>query len=267
MHSVDLNGNICVNLNDYNELSDSIRYREKIDYLIQTLNCPREITHFSISMIFRGRQRYYISNVYLWAIPYRTEGLYRGDVDHDPDFYSDKEFFIQRDLAHDEMQIPIIQTLESRYNLNTTFAMIRQCAECDFIIETYHHNKIINPGKLYYQVKSNFERFICQFLNSMQEEIQNALPDLKWLSILSNSDARKKTIMQQFPRKPLILLSNREIQCLRLLAQGISTILIAEQLHISRETVNTHSKSIRNKLDCKNITEAVYKALTWGLIF
>ncbi|TIE22425.1 LuxR family transcriptional regulator, partial [Legionella pneumophila] len=34
MHSVSEDGTICVNLNDYNELSDSIRFRAKIDYLI-----------------------------------------------------------------------------------------------------------------------------------------------------------------------------------------------------------------------------------------
>lgn len=34
MHSIDNNGKICVNLNDFNELSESIRFREKIDYLI-----------------------------------------------------------------------------------------------------------------------------------------------------------------------------------------------------------------------------------------
>ena len=37
MHSIDDDGNICVNLNDYNDLSDSIKFREKIDYLTQKL--------------------------------------------------------------------------------------------------------------------------------------------------------------------------------------------------------------------------------------
>ena len=83
MHSIDEDGAICVNLNDFSELSESIRFRTKIDYLMEQFNCPKDISHFSISMLFRGGHRYYISNLYLWAIPYRTEGLYRGDVDHD----------------------------------------------------------------------------------------------------------------------------------------------------------------------------------------
>ena len=127
MHSVDDNGIVCVNLNDFNTLSDSIRFREKIDFLTAKCCCPKEISNFSISMIFRGGQRYYLSNLYLWAIPYRTEGLYRGDVDHDRSIYNGREFFVQRDILYDTMQVPIIQILESRYQLSTTFAMVRQC--------------------------------------------------------------------------------------------------------------------------------------------
>ena len=138
MHSINEDGTVCVNLNDYNDLSESIRFREKINFLTEKFKCPKDISNFSISMLFHGGQRYYISNLYLWAIPYRTEGLYRGDVDHDRSLYDGKEFFIQSDIKYDEMQIPIIQILESRYQLSTTFAMVRQCTECDLIIEAYH---------------------------------------------------------------------------------------------------------------------------------
>lgn len=103
MHSIDEHGIICVNLNDFNEPSDSIRLREKIDHLTEQFNCPKDISNFSISMLFRGGSRYYISNLYLWAIPYRTEGLYRGDVDHDHALYHGKEFFIQRNIKYDMM--------------------------------------------------------------------------------------------------------------------------------------------------------------------
>ncbi len=46
MHSIDEDGQICINLNDFNHLSESIRFREKIDYLMTKLNCPKEITNF-----------------------------------------------------------------------------------------------------------------------------------------------------------------------------------------------------------------------------
>ena len=52
VHSVDNDGIICVNLNDFNELSDSIRFRTKIDCLTEQFNCPKDISNFSISMLF-----------------------------------------------------------------------------------------------------------------------------------------------------------------------------------------------------------------------
>lgn len=266
MHSIDEDGTICVNLNDFNALSDSIRFRTKIDHLTERYNCPKDISNFSISMLFREGHRYYISNLYLWAIPYRTEGLYRGDVDHDRSLYHGKEFFIQRDIKYDTMQIPIIQILESRYSLSTTFAMIRQCHECDFIIEAYNHEKINDPEKLYHQVRNQFELFICHFLDAMQSEIISALPHLKWLKILTDQEYRKKVISQKSTAYDQSTLTSRELQCLSLISQGKSTKEVAQQLFLSNETVNTHAKSIRQKLDCKNIAEAVAKALRRGML-
>ncbi len=266
MHSVNEDGTICVNLNDYNELSDSIRFRAKIDHLTEKLNCPKEISNFSISMLFHGGQRYYISNLYLWAIPYRTEGLYRGDVDHDRSIYNGKEFFIQRDIKYDAMQIPIIQILEDRYRLSTTFAMIRQCDECDLIVEAYHSEKIADPQKFYYQVRDPFEQFICLFLDAMLPEIKTALPNQKWLALFNDREFRNNVIMRKAVKKTLTQLTPRELQCLTMISKGMTIKKISEYLHLSSETVNTHAKSIRTKMNCVNITEAVSKAFRLGLL-
>lgn len=266
MHSVNDDGTICVNLNDYNELSDSIKFREKIDYLTKQLGCPREVSRFSISMLFHGGQRYYLSNLYLWAIPYRTEGLYRGDVDHDRNLYQGKEFFIQREIKYDTMQIPIIQILESRYKLRTTFAMIRQCDECDFIIEAYNEEKVDDPTKLYFKIRDELEQFICSFFNEMILEIRGALPGQKWLQILNDSELREQVITRRYNTNNFMQLTQRELQCLSLISQGMSVKIVSDHLYLSPETVNTHAKSIRQKLGCSNITQAVAKAFRLGLL-
>lgn len=265
MHSVDVSGNTCVNLEDYNGLSESIRFRQKIDYLVRTLECPNDISNFSVSLLFKNGQRYYVSNLYLWAIPYRTEGFYRGDVDHDRLLYDGKEFFIQRDIKYDEMQVPIIQILESRYSLSTTFAMIRQCPECDFIIEAYNKERVDDPEKLYYQIRNDFERFVFKFLDAMQDEIITALPHHKWLSVLVDKEYRRNIISRRVEKQGAVL-SVREKQCLFFMSQGNSMKEVAEKLYISDETVNTHAKAIRRKLNSKNMTQAVMKAYNYGLL-
>ena len=62
------------------------------------------------------------------------------------------------------------------------------------------------------------------------------------------------------------LLSEREIEILRLVAAGKSNRLIAEQLLISENTVKYHLKNILQKLGVSNRTEAVTWAIQRGIL-
>lgn len=61
-------------------------------------------------------------------------------------------------------------------------------------------------------------------------------------------------------------LTGREEEVLSALAQGLSVGDIAEQLHISPDTVETHLKNARRKLDVSSRLEAVVEALRLGLV-
>jgi DNA-binding NarL/FixJ family response regulator len=61
-------------------------------------------------------------------------------------------------------------------------------------------------------------------------------------------------------------LSERELEVLRMLATGVTTANIAEQLHISRATVNNHIQHILRKLDAHTRLEAIRRAEHAGLI-
>jgi PAS domain S-box-containing protein len=61
-------------------------------------------------------------------------------------------------------------------------------------------------------------------------------------------------------------LSEREMEVLRLLARGATTSSIAEQLFISRTTVNNHIQHILRKLDAHTRLEAIRRAERAGLI-
>ncbi|MDZ4767366.1 MAG: response regulator transcription factor [Chloroflexota bacterium] len=55
-------------------------------------------------------------------------------------------------------------------------------------------------------------------------------------------------------------LSNRELEILRLVAEGCSNQEIAAQLSIGVSTVKKHINHIYDKLDVKNRTQAVARA-------
>ncbi|MBE6034140.1 MAG: response regulator transcription factor [Clostridiales bacterium] len=57
-----------------------------------------------------------------------------------------------------------------------------------------------------------------------------------------------------------------EILILKLSAKGMSRNEIAEYIHISNRTVGTHLTNIFQKLEVKNITEAISVALEYGYI-
>ncbi|MBI4468277.1 MAG: PAS domain-containing protein [Acidobacteria bacterium] len=63
-----------------------------------------------------------------------------------------------------------------------------------------------------------------------------------------------------------VALSERELEILRLLAKGATTKTIAEQLHISRTTVNNHVQHILPKLNAHTRLEAIRRAEHAGLI-
>ena len=82
------------------------------------------------------------------------------------------------------------------------------------------------------------------------------------------SGAVKEKINQQKHRKPELYdnLSKREMEVLKILAQGFSNQEIADQLFISLKTVKTHVSNIFNKLDVNDRTQATIYAIQHKLV-
>jgi len=75
-----------------------------------------------------------------------------------------------------------------------------------------------------------------------------------------------KVLAQGDQSEAQILLSEREVDVLRCLADGLTTQLIAKQLYISENTVKTHVRHILAKLEASNRAEAVSKAIQMRIL-
>ena len=62
------------------------------------------------------------------------------------------------------------------------------------------------------------------------------------------------------------LLTNREMDVLKAISSGMQTKEIAEMLHVSVNTVETHRKSLFLKIEVRNAVELVLKAINNGII-
>jgi predicted ATPase/DNA-binding CsgD family transcriptional regulator len=90
--------------------------------------------------------------------------------------------------------------------------------------------------------------------SSMVQEIHQAL------AALSHIPLQKK------PRQEAGLLTERELEVLKLVAEGLTNARIAERLVLSPLTVNAHLRSIFNKLSVNTRTAAARQAIELGLV-
>ena len=98
-------------------------------------------------------------------------------------------------------------------------------------------------------------------------EIADAMRAAQSGSLVLNPAAAELLKQQlQTSSTPVEHLSARELEVLRALARGLPNKLIAQELVISEHTVKFHIRSILDKLNAANRTEAVRNGLERGLI-
>lgn len=82
------------------------------------------------------------------------------------------------------------------------------------------------------------------------------------------SDAVLHSIMKQKPisYKTTVNLTSRELEILKLISQGLTNLQIANELSISKRTVDTHRQNLLEKLDLHNTASLVRYALEHNLV-
>jgi DNA-binding NarL/FixJ family response regulator len=84
------------------------------------------------------------------------------------------------------------------------------------------------------------------------------------------SERLTSTMLQQFvhgnaaPKSsPILSLTDRELEIFRLIGEGHSTRKIADELHLSVKTIESHQAHIKEKLALRNARELVQHAVEW----
>lgn len=99
--------------------------------------------------------------------------------------------------------------------------------------------------------------------NASKEEIMEALAAVlkgkQYLSFEAAASMKEK-------EKGIPTITRREKEILMLIAEGLTNAEIAEKLFISIPTVNTHRKSLLEKLEVKNTALLIGKAIKYGFV-
>src|SRR6266571_1338831 len=98
---------------------------------------------------------------------------------------------------------------------------------------------------------------------------QGRMPDYigKLLAVFkADAQQREEALYPPPAHPPIEPLSPREVEVLRLMAQGLSNQEMCERLFLALDTVKGHNRKIFDKLQVQRRTEAVARARELGLL-
>jgi DNA-binding NarL/FixJ family response regulator len=164
-------------------------------------------------------------------------------------------------LTHNKPDVVLMDiTLPGINGLETIKSAHKLYPKIKFIVITMH-----SEGQYVVSaVKSGAHGYLLK--NADEEELKNAIHAVYENRKYFNKEISALMIDTMAITSSVKQLSPREIEVIRLVAEGKTTKEIAEELIVSTRTVETHRINMMKKLDVQNTAELIRKASELGLL-
>lgn len=166
---------------------------------------------------------------------------------------------LQPDVVLMDMQMPVMTGVEATQRIKAQWPVIQV-----LVLTTYDDDELIwgglQAGAKGYLLKDAPPEELLQGIKAVAAG-QSLLPPqiaAKLMQVISQGGPAKG--------EPADQLTERELEIVQLMARGAANKEIAAALFISENTVKTHISNLFQKLDVRDRTEAVTRALSRGLI-
>ena len=167
---------------------------------------------------------------------------------------------LRPDLVLMDVSMPVLDGIEATKRLRATVPDTR------VVILTMHGeeeviDRALRAGAVAYLLKDCTTDEVANTLRAVAAGETDLSADLarSMLAELPSADQGSAAATSS-------LLSQREAEVLQLFADGCSTVEVGQKLFISAKTVKNHLASIYEKLDARDRTQAVLKAVRMGII-
>jgi DNA-binding NarL/FixJ family response regulator len=128
--------------------------------------------------------------------------------------------------------------------------------------ETTYANRALRAGALGYIMKREQpEKLISAVRTVLRGEVY--LSETMASRMLGKYVRGRRTVEPEQAESEVSGLSDRELEVFELLGRGLSTRQIAERLHLSIKTIESHRENIKTKLNFRNAAELVWHATQW----
>jgi DNA-binding NarL/FixJ family response regulator len=125
--------------------------------------------------------------------------------------------------------------------------------------ETLFAERVLRAGAMGYISKQEPPEMLLK-------AVRQVLRGEVYLSPRMTSRLLRRVAEGGMPREdPVQSLSNREVQVYEMIGQGLTVQQIAQRLHLSPKTVETHREKVKQKLNVKNSAELNRRAVQWVL--
>lgn len=193
---------------------------------------------------------------------YYAEALYKEDYSFRLDTITGvRHYFCDKTLG---VSNKFKRMLEERYNVYRAYYIVRECPECTFVFGAIKNKNFENSELIYKHTLNEFEDFCADFSDHFIDLIANYNSNYRNSFVLTNPRYRRAVIKRGYSNREE--LTDREKECLIWASRGKSTKEIAKILKISPHTIATHSKNIKEKLNCNTMVEAVIEGIHRGII-
>jgi DNA-binding NarL/FixJ family response regulator len=124
--------------------------------------------------------------------------------------------------------------------------------------ESFFAERALRAGALGYINKQELQ-------GQVVEALRTVLRGERYLSAVMSQRLIAQAIGSKVAHGGTETLTDRELQIFQLIGRGKSTREIAQELNVSVHTIDSHREHIRAKLDLRNGTELIQRAVQWHI--
>lgn len=161
-----------------------------------------------------------------------------------------------------DIEMPVMNGLDSTKIITSRYPQTKVIALTTFS-ENAIVKKMLNAGASGYILKNIKTETLLEAIITVHSGEKYFSSEI---SLVLLKPSTEEIILPKKQNSSVNLLSSREIEILKLIAEGLSNIETAEKLFISPKTVKAHRENIMKKLDLHNVVELVRCAIDNGLI-
>jgi two-component system NarL family response regulator len=164
------------------------------------------------------------------------------------------------DIVVMDISMPTVNGIEATRRLLARFPNLRVVALSAFGYKQFV-TEMMDAGALAYVVKSSAGEQLMLAIQSVMKGHTYLCPETAATLVTSTRGNGSATM----GASAKVRLGRREMEVLRLLAEGKSSPKIGEELHIAPSTVDVHRRNIMSKLDLHSVADLTKYAIRTGL--